>query len=247
MPTTIEMIEVDLTECDTHEFGTCKICTDVDELSCARGKHCAGLQVGDRPQPVGFYLDWDDIGRSALTFKFPGNDQFLFCEECAYEIEHLGPGQVSEPIVEGNVGELHWIVDMVDGKFQAYVMSYGPDHGVIYEDERGVFDTLTEAVEASRGYATTLVELETREDERMQVEEEHHDAIVELRRFGRLKHPTDLAIPSMLNTVQLDTILFPGDVDDPDPTTVRSILHDVAREAVAEKVAEMLIAGRIPS
>lgn len=247
MTTTIELIEVDLSLCNLESHELCRICTYVDELSCSRGKHCAGLLVGDRPQPVGYYLDGDDRGRSAYTFKFPGNDEFLFCEDCQFEIEHLGPGEVSEPIVEGNVGELHWVVDMVDDSFQAFVMSYGPDHGVIYEDERGVFDTLGEAVEASRGYATTLVELETREDERLQVEEEHQDAIIELRRFGRLKHPTDLAVPTTLDILQLDTIVAPGDVDDPDPITVRSILHDVAREAVAEKVAEMLIAGRIPS
>jgi hypothetical protein len=247
MTTMTKMIEVDLSLCNLDSHELCRICTYVDELSCSRGKHCAGLMIADRPQPVGYYLDGDDVGRSAYTFKFDGNDEFLFCEDCSYEIEQLEPGAVSDTIVEGNVAELHWMVDMVDGKFQAFVLAYGADHGVIYEDERGVFDTLTEAVEASRGYATTVAELEAREDERMQVEEEHTDAIVELRRFGRLKHPTDLAVPSMLNTMQLDTILFPGDVEDPDPTTVRSILHDVAREAVAEKVAEMLIAGRIPS
>ena len=246
MTTKTKLIEVDLTECDTHEFGTCRICTDVDELVCSRGLHCAGLRIGDRPQPVGFYLDGDDIGRSALTFTFEGgSNEFLFCEDCAYEIERLETDEVSEPIVEGTVGDLHWMVDMSNGSFQAFVMAYAPNHGVIYEDERGVFDTLTEAVEAARGHATTVVELESREDERLQVEEEHQDAIVELRRFGRLKHPTDLAVASTLTTIELDTILAPGDVDDPDPVTIRSILIEAAREAVADKIADLVMAGRL--
>lgn len=239
------LIEIDLDECDQHEFGTCRICTDVDELTCSRGVHCAGLMMGDRPRPVGFYLDGDDVGRSALTFRFDGDTEFLFCEDCAYELENLPDGEVSEPVVEGTVGGLHWMVDMVDGSFQAFVLAYASDHGVIYEDERGVHDTLHEAVEAARGHATTIAELEEREDERYRVEEEHADAIVELRRFGRLKHPTDLAVPSTLDTVQLDTILFPGDQDDPDPTTVRSVLIEAAREAVAEKVADLIMAGRL--
>jgi hypothetical protein len=246
MTTKTKLIEVDLTECDTHEFGTCRICTDVDELVCSRGLHCAGLRHGDRPQPVGFYLDEDDIGRSAYTFKFEGgSNEFLFCEDCAYEIEHLEVDEVSEPIVEGTVGELHWIVDMVNGQFQALVMAYAPDHGVIYEDERGVFDTLMEAVHAARGHATTLVELESRYHELLQVEEEYQDVVTELRRFGRLKHPTDLAVPSTLTAIELDTIIAPGDVDDPDPVTIRSILIEAAREAVAEKVADLVMAGRL--
>lgn len=245
MTTQTKMIEVDLSECDTHEFGTCKICTDVDELVCSRGRNCAGLRIGDRPQPVGFYLDADDIGRTAYTFKFEGNDEFLFCEDCAYEIERLDTDEVSPPIVEGNVDELHWSVDVVNGRFQALVSAYGPDHGLIYEDERGVFDTLTEAVNASRDYATAIIEVEGREEERQSFEEMHDDVIVELRRFGRLKHPTDIAVPSSATVEQLNTILFPGDEDDPDPVTVRTVLIEAAREAVIAKVAELLIQGRI--
>ena len=245
MTTQTKLIEVDLSECDTHEFGTCKICTDVDELVCSRGRNCAGLRIGDRPQPVGFYLDADDIGREAYTFKFEGNDEFLFCEECAAEIEQLDIDEVSPPIVEGNIDELHWVVDVVNGRFQATVMAYGPDRGLIYEDERGVFETLTEAVNASRGYAATIIEVESREEERMEFEQTHDDVLSELRRFGRLKHPTDLAVPSSATLEQLNTILFPGDPDDPDPVTVRTVLVEAAREAVIAKVAELLISGRI--
>ena len=246
MTTQTKMIEVDLRECDYHEFGTCRICTDVDELECSRGLFCAGLRHGDRPQPVGFYLDADDVGRSAYTFKFPGNDEFLFCEDCAYELEHLAVDEVSEPVVEGNVGELHWTVDIVNGRFQALVLAFGPDRGIIYEDERGVFDTLTEAVQQSRGYAQALVEFEAEEDGRMEFEQLHEDVIVELRRYGRLKHPTALAVPTTLTRAELNTVLYPGDPDDPDPVTVRSMLIDAAREAVNETVANLIIQGRLP-
>ena len=245
MTTTTKTIEVDLNECNYHEFGTCRICTDVDELTCSRGSHCAGLTINDRPAPVGFYLDADDIGRQATTFRFEGNDEFLFCEDCAYELDNLFIDDVSDPVVEGNVGELHWTVDLYGGRFQALVLAYGPDHGVIYEDERGGFDTLTEAVQASRGYAEAIVELDAEEDGRMALEQLHEDVIVELRRYGRLKHPTDLAVPTTLTRAELNTVLYPGSPDDPDPVTVRSILVDAAREAVNAAVADLIIQRRL--
>jgi len=243
MTTQTKMIEVDLGECNTHEFGTCRICTDVDELTCSRGLKCCGLSVNDRPAPVGFYLDWDDIGRRATTFRFPGNDEFLFCEDCAVELENLTVDEVSEPVVEGTIGELHWVVDMVNGRFQALVLAYAPDHGVIYEDERGVFDSLSEAVDESRGFAQALVEAETDDDTRMQFEQENDDVISELRGFGRLKHPTDIAVPTTLTRAELDTVLAPADHDD--PVTVRSLLIEVAREAVHEKIADLIVQGRL--
>lgn len=222
----IDMIEVDLTECDKHD--SCRICYNVDGLVCDRGRHCSGLRIGDRPAPIGYFMDGDDRGTSAYTFRFADNDEFLFCEDCAYDIRETGMEGVTDIVVEGAVGEFGWSVDIAHEKFQAFIATHGPDHGTTWEAEGGVFDTLTEALAASRGHATAMT---------MASDVLDHGT-------GRTKHPTDLAVPTTLTVDELDIVL--AVTDDGDPLTVRAMLTDACRILVGDYVAELVEAGKLP-
>lgn len=240
----MELLELDLTLCNREDHDLCRICRNVDELECSRGGHCAGLRhpIGpghpDRPQQIGYYLDADDVTRTGYTFHFEGNDEFLFCEDCAYEIEHLADGEVSEPVASGQIDDLHWVIDIADDKFQAWIAAYGPDHGMTMEIEGGNFDTFTEALEASRGKAQELVDAEAA-NARREVEDDS------LREQGRRKHPTDLAVQTSLTVEQLDHILTPGFGEEP-PLTVRDYLVDNARMFVGDMVAQLLTSVQLP-
>lgn len=238
----IELIEVDLTECNHHDL--CNICNHVDELSCSRGRHCAGLRLDGRPAMIGYFMDEDDRGTSAYTFKFEGTDEFLFCEDCAIDIRDNSDG-VTDPILEGQVDELVWVVDIADSRFQAYVATYGPDHGLQWEDERGTFDTLPEAVMAARDHAVAMIAERNAAVDREEFELENHEVLTVLRKAGRLKHPTSLAVETSLTRAQLDHVVFGGSGEEP-PVTVRELLASECYHRTAEMVADMLEGGRIP-
>lgn len=231
----IEMIDVDLSVCDRDNHESCRICNEVDNLVCDRGRHCAGLRIGDIPAPIGFYLDGyadPEVCRSAYTFRFADTDEFLFCEDCAIDIAENGRSGVTDPIVTGAVDEFDWFVDVADGKFQAFVAVHGPDHGAVWEHEGGVFDTFTEAVDASRGWAQRAVTA---------------IFVRDLRSTRRLRpnHPTDLAVPTTLTVDELDIVL--GYFGDDDPTTVRSSLIEACRQLVGEMIADLIESEKIPN
>jgi len=226
----IEMIEVDLTLCNQHDANECRICTEVDNLLCDRGRSCAGLRIGDLPQPIGYYLDENEVCRSAYTFRFVDTDEFLFCEDCAIDIAETGRSGVTNSIVNGTVDGYDWFVDAADGRFQAFVALHGRDHGAVWEHEGGVFDTLTEAVDASRGWAQRFA---------------REESTCEARDVSRSKHPTDLAVPTTLTVEELDFVL--GFYTDDDPTTVRTTLIEACRRVVGEMIAEMFESGKIPN
>ena len=233
----IDMDEVDLTLCDRGDHDGCRICYEVDNLVCDRGRHCAGLRIGDLPQPIGYFMDGDDRGTSAYTFRFADNDEFLFCEDCAYDIRENGLEGVTDPIVSGSVEEFDWFVDVADGKFQAHVAEHGPDHGAVWERDGGVFDTLTDALDGSRGWARLFV---AERDEAMAIDEARLACDV-----SRSKHPTDLAVPTTLTVEELDFVI--GFYTDDDPTTVRSMLSDACRQVVGEMIADLAESGKIPA
>jgi len=217
----ITLIEVDLIECEIHALGECRICTNIDELVCSRGRHCTGMQIGDLPAAIGFYDDADGIGRTALTYQFAGVDDFHFCDDCAYELEHADPTDVVE-LVGGDVDGIAWIVDTYDGNFQAWLGSNGPDHGLAWESEGGVFDTFSEAVVASRDRAWEIVRY-TDESERV---------------AGRVQtvYPHQILVNTGLSVDMLDMVLHPAEHGDSE-VTVRSVLVDACRDVVAETVA----------
>lgn len=235
MPRTKLLVEVDLNHCEYHTIDDeCRLCSNVDELECSRGQWCAGLRLGERPQPVGFYLDENDAHRSALTYAFPGNDiDVFFCEDCAEAIENAPDGEVVERVAAGDVEDISWVVNLFDGEFQAWAMTFSRSGGLSSEQEIGSFGRWTDAVDAARRFCEQIIAAEAAHEAWADLLRQHGDVISKLRSLGRLKHPTDLAIPTGRDTRELDRVLNRPTSDEP-PVTVRDVLTDAARQAVAQ-------------
>jgi hypothetical protein len=132
---------------------------------CARGNRCAGLT--DRgPAIVGMWLDEDDDRPSGgglvwATCWYPATaPDLIFCEDCHFEITDTDrPGSVpyeSTVICGSTLVDLDWFIDLTEGDslhpFWAWVGRFAPDHGLDWEHEIGVFESIAAARAAVDAY-----------------------------------------------------------------------------------------------
>jgi hypothetical protein len=152
-------------DCDPRSAPTkgCIVCDEVDNLSCARGVHCAAARPHGLGAPIGYYLDVHpetgyDVGRESDAWEYPTLPGVLFCEDCVSDIDS-GGGFIDDPVLSGTVSQFHWAVNVDNSerdRFYASVVTVDATHAISWEREVGSFATLGAAVVHARSEAERL-------------------------------------------------------------------------------------------